>query len=196
MRCFVALDLPEPVRNHLHKVTQPLRKRYDVRWVGPDQMHATLVFAGELADDAAHELAAIVDDLALAPLTLHVQSFGHFPPKGTPRVLWAGLGGDVAAVTALHDALAAGAEPLGVEREDRGFTPHVTLGRVKSPFGALALIDELAKLGAQINTKPFAIPALALYASELRPSGPVHTVLRRRPLPPPPPAPPPAASTT
>jgi 2'-5' RNA ligase len=192
VRCFVALDLPGPVRNHLHHVTQAVRSRFDVRWVGPEQMHATLVFAGELAGDGADALAAIVDEVALAPLTMQLQGFGHFPPKGTPRVLWAGLGGDVAAVTALHDALAARAEPLGVAREDRGFTPHVTLGRVKTPFGALALIDELQKLAPQLKPKPFAVPALALYASELTPRGALHTVLRRRPLPLPP-APPPAS---
>ena len=46
MRCFVAFDLPRPVRNHLAKVTAPLRERYDIRWVPPEQMHVTVLFAG------------------------------------------------------------------------------------------------------------------------------------------------------
>ena len=52
MRCFVALDLPAPVRDHLVEITQPLRSRYDIRWVPADQLHLTLVFDGDLSTAA------------------------------------------------------------------------------------------------------------------------------------------------
>lgn len=183
MRCFVALDLPEPVRNHLANITRPLRDRYAVKWVPPDQLHLTLVFAGELPDDAVDDLAAIVRAVALPALSLHLQQLGHFPPRGVPRVLWAGLGGDVTAVTSLYEELTERTAPLGVAREKRGFTPHVTLGRLKNAFGALALIDAVQKLGGGLDRKPFAPTELVLYASELRPSGPLHRALVRRPCP-------------
>jgi RNA 2',3'-cyclic 3'-phosphodiesterase len=183
VRCFVALDLPAGVRNHLVNLTQPLRERFDVKWVPADQLHLTLVFAGELDDEATADLVAIVEDVVLPPITLHLEQLGHFPPRGIPRVLWAGLGGDVAAVTALHQELVGAASHLGIEREKRGFTPHVTLGRVKSDFGALALLDELRTAGDNRKQKPFIPTELVLYRSRLRPSGPEHVPLLRRPVP-------------
>lgn len=180
MRCFVALDLPAPVRQHLANVTAPLRARFDVKWVPPDQMHATLVFAGELADDAVDDLKNAVDTVPLPPLSLHLRDLGHFPPRGVPRVLWAGLHGDVDAVVTLQAELAARAERLGVPRDRRGFTPHVTLGRVRSNFGAFALVDELARASYQLKVKPFVPTSLTLYASELLPDGPVYDVLTSR----------------
>lgn len=183
MRSFVSLDLPAPVCNHLENLTRPLRSRFDVRWVPASQLHLTLVFAGELPDASAGALAEIVRSVELPPLSLHLQQLGHFPERGEPRVLWAGLGGDLEALARLQDELATRAEPLGVPHEKRGFVPHVTLGRVRSPFGALALIDELKQLGASLKQKPFAPTELVLYESELRPAGPVHRPLLRRPCP-------------
>lgn len=183
MRCFVALDLPAPVRNHLADVAASLRGRFDVKWVAKDQLHLTLLFAGELPDENAAPLAEVVREVELPPLSLSLHELGAFPPRGIPRVVWVGLAGDVEALTALQQELANGAEPLGVARERRGFVPHVTLGRVKSQFGALALLDELKKAGERLKTKPFAPTALVLYQSELQRSGPVHTPLVHRPVP-------------
>ena len=69
-----------------------------------------------------------------------------------------------------------------VPREKRGFTPHVTLGRVKSPFGALALLDALRAASKTLNTKPFTPTALVLYRSTLTPGGPLHEPLLHRVL--------------
>jgi len=184
VRCFVALDLPEPVCNHLANLGERLQRRFPVRMVDRHQLHLTLLFAGDVDDHVVDGLAAAVHAVALPPLRLHLRGFGHFPPRGVPRVLWAGLGGDDAAVVALHEELAARAAELGVPRDARDFAPHVTIGRVKSEFGALALVDALAALEVDLKTKPFAPTQLVLYASELRPSGPVHRPLVARPLPP------------
>ena len=191
MRCFVALDLPAPVRNHLADVIAPLRERFDVKWVAKDQLHLTLVFAGELPDDLVAPLADMVRHVELPPLSLSLSALGCFPPRGMPRVVWAGLSGDAEALGALHADLSAAAETLGVPRERRDFVPHVTLGRVKSQFGALALIDELKKGTERLKPKPFAPTALVLYRSELRRAGPVHEPLVHRAVPAPPPQSPP-----
>ncbi len=184
MRCFVALDLPAPVRNHLAKVADRVGKKGNVKWVPPDQMHLTLVFAGELDPAAADGLRAVVSELEVPPLSLSLKGLGHFPPRGEPRVVWAGISGDVEAVAALHERLEAGAERLGVPREKRGFVPHVTLGRVRSAFGVFAMVKQFEELGKELNPKPFAPTGLVLYRSELLPSGPIHTPMLRRPVPP------------
>ena len=180
MRCFVALDLPAPVRNHLADVTATLRGDFDVRWVPADQLHVTLVFAGELPDERASGLATLCREVELPPLSLALTEFGWFPPRGAPRVLWAGVGGDVDALAALQRTLAEGAARLGVPREKRPFTPHVPLGRLEGPRGAHALVDRLRELSAALRTKPFAPTALVLYRSTLTPRGPRHDPLVHR----------------
>lgn len=183
VRCFVALDLPVPVCNYLAGLRVHFGRMGQVRWVPAEQLHVTLLFAGELPEGQLPGLRAAVAAAPLPHLELHLTGLGHFPPRGEPRVLWAGLGGELAALAALHEHLAGVGEPLGVPRDDRPFTPHVTLGRVKSPFGAMALIRKCEEVGATLRPKPFRPVALSLYASELRPAGPVHTPLLQRKLP-------------
>lgn len=159
-----------------------MRERYDIRWVDRERLHLTLLFAGELPDENTDALCDIVANLKLPPLQLALNGFGAFPPKGMPRVVWAGLAPDEQ-LSQLQLELTERAEPLGVTREKRGFAPHVTLGRVQGRFGLLALIDELQKLGEELNTKPFAPPSLTLYRSTLTPKGPEYDVMLRLDLP-------------
>jgi 2'-5' RNA ligase len=184
VRCFLALDLPRPVRNHLAKQAQRFGTKGNVKWVPADQIHLTLVFAGELAETDARAFCDALRDFDPPPLSLSLDGLGHFPPRGEPRVVWAGLSGDVDALIGLQGELAALAERHGVPRENRAFAPHVTLGRVRSAFGALALVDQLEEVGGTLNGKPWSPTDLAFYRSELRPGGPVHTSLLRRPVPP------------
>ena len=80
MRCFVAFDLPRPVRNHLAKITSPLRDRYDIRWVPPEQLHLTVLFAGALEQYGVDALAAAVESYDPSPISLSLQPLGVFPP--------------------------------------------------------------------------------------------------------------------
>ncbi|MCB9878088.1 MAG: RNA 2',3'-cyclic phosphodiesterase [Planctomycetes bacterium] len=174
MRCFVALDLPTPVKNHLVNTVAPLRERHQVKWVDRDQLHLTLLFAGDLPEENLRPLTDAVASVHLPPLQLSLDRFGWFPPRGMPRVVWVGLGGDVDALATLHAELERLTLPLGVEREKRGFTPHVTIGRIKGPFGALALLDRLREASSELNQKAFTPTRLAVYRSTLTPSGPRH----------------------
>jgi 2'-5' RNA ligase len=185
VRCFVALDLPTPVCNYLAGLAARFEKKGKVKWVPPDQLHLTLVFAGDVDEPTVDALREAVRTIAVPKLSLSLQGLGHFPERGEPRVVWVALGGDLEALTALQAELAGQAERLGVPREKRGFVPHVTLGRVRSAFGAFALIDQLKAVGQTLEQKPFAPTALVLYQSELRPGGPIHTALVRQPSPPP-----------
>lgn len=154
-----------------------------MKWVPAEQLHVTLVFAGDLTQEDFEGLREEVRTIEVPPLSLSLAGLGHFPPRGEPRVVWAGLGGDLEPLTRLHTELVERALRHNVPIEKRGFTAHVTLGRVRSPFGALALIDELKKVGQTLEPKPFTPTGLVLYQSELRPGGPIHTAVLRVPVP-------------
>lgn len=182
MRCFLALDLPPPVRNYLAKTARSSLRAGQVKWVPVDQLHVTLLFAGDVPDATVEALRAAVESVELQPMRFALAGLGRFPERGQPRVIWAGLTGDTEELAALSARLAAMAAAARVEPDKRPFTPHVTLGRVKSPFGAYAIVDELAAVGPTLREKPFDATALTLYASELTPAGAIYTPLLRRTL--------------
>ena len=168
--------------NHLIKVYEPLRERYDIRWVPREQLHLTLLFGGDMEPKNVDALTDIVEGLELPPISLSLTTFGSFPPKGLPHVVWAGLQGDIEVIRELQQSLTEQSEPLGVVPEKRKFTPHITLGRVQTQFGLLALIDQMKTLSEELNPKPFSPTGLTLYQSTLTPRGPYYQVLLRREL--------------
>ena len=126
-RLFIATDLPKPVSWHLGQlVANPPR---GVRPVRPVQMHVTLHFLGDVADDACK---ALRDTLALVrhgPFRLSIRGTGVFPERGRPTVLWAGIA-DSQSLFELHTAIGEAIVSCGLEIERRPFQPHITLARL------------------------------------------------------------------
>jgi 2'-5' RNA ligase len=183
VRCFVALDLADGVREALARVVHVLREaapRADVRWVDPRGIHLTLKFLGEVPEDRLPALvAALAPAVGLAaPLALTALGVGGFPTVRRPRVVWVGVGGAVAALTALAAGVDRALEPLGFAPGGRPFAAHLTIGRVRSPRG----IDRLA---AALERAPsetlcaWRVDEVVLYRSHLRPTGAVYEPLRR-----------------
>ena len=182
IRSFVAIDLDAPVQQAVRAVQGELaRINADVRWVRPEGLHVTLKFLG--AVEAARlervhaALAAAMADQP--PLHVRVHGLGAFPGWRRPRVVWVGLHGDgmVELAARVEDALA----PLGFAREQRAFTPHLTLGRVNSPRGWTRL-EEVCKAHLDDDFGESDIDAVAIYRSTLQRGGAVYTLLWTIPL--------------
>ena len=152
MRLFVAIELPDRVRGALAAAIDDLRStvRGPFRWVGPDGIHLTLKFLGDVPETGVEALVTGLAgaSLTVQPLELHLEGAGTFPPGRPPSVVWAGLGGDLAALNALCDAVEAAMAGAGMSAETRTFRPHLTLARVRGRLGreATEALDEL--LGA------------------------------------------------
>jgi len=182
IRSFVAIDVAPPVLKALQELReQLLRVKADVRWVRPEGLHATLKFLGYV--EAPHlekvqaTLAAAVR--TQAALQVHAYGLGAFPSLRRPRVLWVGLQGE--GLVGLARCVDAALEPLGFEREPRGFTPHITLGRVNSLRGWPRLEEELkAHLADDFGDS--AVDSVTIYRSTLRPEGAAYTPLWTIPL--------------
>jgi 2'-5' RNA ligase len=142
MRLFVAVTLGADIEARATAAMAELQAMApQARWVRPEGLHLTLSFLGEVAAERLPELREALSGVAThhAPFTLSVAGGGGFGSPRHPRVLWAGIGGDTAALGALQAEVAAALEPLGFPRETRAYTAHLTLARAKHPRGEAAL---------------------------------------------------------
>ena len=184
MRLFIALNLPEPVRESLWQAVQPLRDLgFPVRWLPPEGIHLTLKFLGEVAGEREAELrAALARAGARARgLPLAIRGFGAFPDVRRPRAIWAGLAPEPA-LELLQHGIEREFAGLGFPTEGRAFRPHFTIGRAaRDPkTGAFR------RLEAALESLRFADTALAetvdLMRSTPQPGGAVYQVLHRERL--------------
>lgn len=176
IRTFIALTLPDGVREALGAVSQELAPQVpdkSVKWVTPERMHLTLRFLGDTPVDALDDVADGLDRVAAdsAPFTLHLDQLGCFPNERRPRVIWVGVRGATEEAVALKEAIDRMLVPLGWEPENRSFHPHLTLGRVKSQHRRVEL-----PWGSPVVSRPIPVDAVHLIESRLRPDGPLYTV--------------------
>lgn len=185
-RTFIAVALGEQAQNTLKATIRGLADALpSVRFVDPASIHLTLAFLGEL-DDArlalAHEATATAAR-EHEPFELAVDGLGVFGARRAPRVIWAGVSGAIDRLLAVQHRLAVELAARGFPPEERAYSPHLTLARVRSPLTS----DELARLDRFVHAPvvdPAPIPATSLdvMKSELARSGARYTKLRQYPL--------------
>ncbi len=187
-RLFVALEPPDPVRRRLSAIAAELRRGAgraadEIRWVAPENVHLTIQFLGAVPEERVPDVEAALRAAAAGarPLALEVKGAGGFPNARRPRVLWAGLEGDVAPLAAFAADVGRRLAPLGFPPEDRPFSPHLTLGRAREGRGAPGLAGALAH-AAQADGTPWRASELVLFESHLSPKGPRYEVIARLPL--------------
>lgn len=182
MRLFVALDIPDTVRESLAKLARQLREICPAaRWVRIEGAHVTLKFIGETPPDRAEIIRSALHEVpAPGPIGLHFAGLGYFPDSRRPRAFWAGV--DVnPELRALAASVEARLEPLGIPRETRAFSPHITLARFKSPKGLDPLRAAVEKLGVPEFGRTTA-REFHLYQSVLKPGGAEYTRLASYPI--------------
>jgi 2'-5' RNA ligase len=188
MRLFLAVELDEAVRHEAGRIVDVLRKRAQVlaprarlTWVDPGRMHLTVRFIGAADDATLSALRRILEpELDTARFALAVTGTGTFPPKGPPRVVWAGLHDGCDRLVALEHEITARLSTIGIPPEDRPYSPHLTLARVREPDGLRA-----ATLLEGLQTHQFGestIDAITLFESRLSPKGPTYQPLVRATL--------------
>src|SRR6478672_5336905 len=103
-----------------------------IRWTKHDQLHITLVFIGEVTDERAATIVETMrDSIPHPPFRFELGGIGAFPPRGAPRALWIGVKSGAESMIRVQSLVADRLERIGVERERRPFSPHLTLGRWK-----------------------------------------------------------------
>jgi 2'-5' RNA ligase len=178
VRAFIAIDLDREIKTALQALIRDLEAaRADIRWVSAGGMHLTLKFLGPIDESQALRVREILTAVAgrHAPFPLRLEGTGAFPGERSPRVLWAGFAAEPR-LLALQDEIEGALEAEGFEREKRGFTPHLTLGRVKGP-------DRVAKAMLQLDAHrgetfgAMTVRQVALFESLLQPQGAEYRIV-------------------
>lgn len=182
LRTFIALDLGQDIRDRLITLQGKLAESgAQVKWVEPDNLHITLLFLGEVDQRDVIDICRAVSGATsqVPKFDLSIEGTGAFPTPRHPRIVWAGAGEGAEQVVALHDALEKPLLELGCyRREERKYTPHVTLGRVKTEPASAGLETSLRKL-ATWHAGETTIDEVLVMSSELTREGPVYAVLSR-----------------
>lgn len=183
MRTFVAVPLPEQSLDILREMQAPLKRvGADVRWAAIPSIHLTLKFLGEIVQSLVPVLAEKIGAVSRnhRRFELVLQGLGVFPERGTPRVVWCGVSGDVGSLTGLQEDIEAVCADLGFPREKRAFRPHLTLGRVRGKKN-LHRISECVRIGTSLQSR-FEARQVHLLRSTLTPHGALYDVLEEMTL--------------
>ena len=177
MRLFVALEIPPEVRENLATLLASLRAiTKEPRWVRAENLHVTLKFLGEVADDRLDAVRSALGEIhSDNAVTLEFRGLGFFPNNKHPRVFWAGMEAS-SNLKMLAENIEAAMEKLGVPREKREFSPHLTLARFERP----RLLEALCKPIAENRERTFGslrTNEFYLIQSKLKLSGAEYTTL-------------------
>ncbi len=151
MRMFVALDLEEEIRRGIARFIEEMRIfGPQVRWIGSDSLHVTLNFIGEKPDSFVANIEQALGSIRAAPFALRFHGVGFFPTPKAARVFWVGIDADpglAQLASTTEDVLA----KVGIAKEQRAFSPHLTLARAS---GSRASVDSGApgwRKGDKVN---------------------------------------------
>ncbi len=168
-RIFVAIDLPEQQRTALAGLAGALP---EARWVPTEQLHLTIRFLGDVDETSLPALADALAAVKRAPFPLTLRGVGHFPPGRRPRVLWVGLA-ESAPLLRLQQDIEAALFGVGIPPDDRRFSPHITVARMRETPPALVCAFEVKERAFALE--PFTVTEFALYSSLLTHDGAIHT---------------------
>ena len=167
-RLFVAVDIPEDVKAPLVCLPRELPQAH---WVHPEQLHLTLRFIGEVEQQTMMAIKAALTRVSFPPFLLTLCGVGHFPPRSHPRVLWVGMD-PCRALTQLQQEVELALFDAGIPPDERPFSPHLTLARLKDTPPAAVSGFELRHRG--LNCAPFEAREFILYSSLLQHQGAIH----------------------
>lgn len=191
MRAFIAITLPSNIRDYLKQAQNNLLETgADVKYVEPQNLHLTLKFLGEINDAQKEAIIGIMDRVAADNLCFNsrINALGAFPKLEYPRVIWAGLDDENNYFKKIVQTLEEKIEKLGIPKENRKFSAHITLGRVRSGKNRLELVKKLTDLqkmlvSEEAQTKlTMEIGKLTLFKSTLSPRGATYECIQEIPL--------------
>jgi 2'-5' RNA ligase len=183
IRSFVAIELDTAITKKLGKWQSKLKEKLPVdasgiNWVDPTKIHLTLKFLGDVDDASVMEICDAVNMAAseFSPFEIEVGGCGCFPPKGSARVVWAGITRGSDELIAYQQTLDNYLNEVGFPLEARRFSPHLTLARIKKPALGYAIQDMVKTMDLEVpSIQP--VRELIVFQSVLTRQGPEYTAM-------------------
>ena len=183
LRSFIAVEIPAEIQNAIADALASLKKTLPkplIRWVAPQNVHLTLKFLGDVSPANLERLAETLKAEAASHemFSISVGGLGAFPNPRRARVIWIGLDAPPA-LAALQRGVDAAAAQLGYPKEERPFSPHLTIGRVAQTASA----SDLQRIRSALESTKVGIlgtvrvQAIHIFKSDLQPGGSVYTLL-------------------
>jgi len=169
-RLFVAIDLPDSTRQLLADLDPHIR---GVRWTQPDQMHLTLGFFGDVAEDVELKLQEKLRGVEFIAFFLPVTAAGVFSSRSAPKIIWMGVGKAHPHLFQIHKRVQEAALAVGIEPELRPWHPHITIARCHDV--SAQSLRKFLQSNAEFDAGMIRVDAFHLYSSKLTPAGPIHS---------------------
>ena len=183
IRTFLSIPVPLEVRSKKNMLYSTLEESpAKINWVKNVQLHLTIKFLSHTPESIIEKIINEVGSVTsiLKPFEIIIKSTGCFPIKERPRVLWMGVNGNLDPLYDLFTKIDSALDLLGFPKEQQGYTPHITLARIKYPQKWTPDISTFLK--SSYDPIDFTIDRVQYFSSELLPSGTVHTLLKSFPL--------------
>ena len=194
MRIFIGIDLDDEIRTKIARFLDGVRGfAPDARWVRPESLHITLKFIGERKPEQVEAISERLRRVQGSAIDIRLGGHGFFPTAKAPRVFWIGIqaGPELAELAANVDA---GVAELGIPREERPFSPHLTLARggggsgspkwrkSDGPNSTFSVLEKRLAAMGDLDFGAMSAREFILYQSQLSPKGSKYTKLQRFPL--------------
>lgn len=194
MRIFIGIDLAPEIRTRIERFLQGVQGfAPDARWARPESLHITLKFIGEQPLDRVEAITERLRRVDGNAFEIRCAGYGFFPTAKAPRVFWIGIQGQLAA---LAESIDMATSELGIPREDRPFSPHLTLARAGAgrssgspkwrkgdgPNTTFAVLEKRLAAMGELDFGTMTAHEFILYQSQLSPKGSKYTKLQRFPL--------------
>lgn len=184
VRTFIAIMLDGSLHNTLTEVVEKFASsKASVKWVAPENTHVTLKFLGNVDEERLPEICAACERAAegFGHIELEMKAVGCFPDMNRPKVVWLGIEKGTEQVERLQEKVEAELERIGFAREERGFTAHLTIGRVKGRQG-ISNLCRLLEEERNVFIGSMRADKISVMKSKTLPTGAVYTELKAIPL--------------
>lgn len=175
-RLFIAVKLPSELQKNVGRKCHILSQEIHFsKWTHPDDYHITLQFLGDTDKEDIPAIIKVLKEVGnkCMPFQLSLQDFGTFGVPDSPRVLWAGVSGELEKLHQLQQAVLSATLPLGYSAEKRDYKPHLTLARKyrgNTPFDD-KIIENLLKLdvdlGSEFDSIDWTVDSFVLYSTRM-----------------------------
>ncbi len=178
IRAFIAISLTKEIQNKILKIQEQLKEsQADVKWVEPENIHLTLKFLGNVEEKKIEEIKEILEKISeeYEKFSMELLKIGAFPKLSNPRVIWISIEKGKEELQKIFLDLEEGLNKIGFKREERGFSAHITIGRVRSPLNRSELLERIKRI--DFERMDLLVGKITLFKSTLTPKGPIYESL-------------------